>query len=174
MFVRPATLADLLTIVEFNRRLALETEAITLSVEVLTHGVRAALLDPHKARYFVAEIGGRVVGQIMHTREWSDWRNGHIWWLQSVYVAEEFRRSGVFRSLVEHLRAEAQSSPDVVGLRLYVEKHNDRAAATYDRLGLPEAGYVVREQIWRSWESGERPASAGWWSDDRRPQEPSG
>lgn len=157
MTIRPATPDDLPTIVEFNRRLALETEAITLSVEALTQGVRAALLDPLKARYFVAEIAGRIVGQIMHTREWSDWRNGHIWWLQSVYVHEDFRRAGVFRGLVEQLRAEAQAAPDVVGLRLYVERHNDRAAATYDRLGLPEAGYVVREQIWRSWESGERP-----------------
>ena len=155
MNVRPATLNDLPTIVEFNRRLARETESITLSVDVLTLGVRAALLDPAKARYFVAEIEGRVVGQIMHTREWSDWRNGDIWWLQSVYVHEDFRRLGVFRRLVEHLRAEAQASPDVVGLRLYVEEHNDRAAATYDQLGLPVAGYVVREQIWRS---GERPA----------------
>ncbi len=155
MHVRSATLEDLLTIVEFNRLLALETEAITLSVEVLTQGVRAALLDPQKARYFVAEIDGQVVGQLMHTREWSDWRNGDIWWLQSVYVREDFRRAGVFRALIEHLRAEAQSSPNVVGIRLYVEEHNDRAAATYDRLGLPETGYVVREQIWRTWESGD-------------------
>jgi len=152
MTIRPATLDDLLTLVEFNRRLALETEGITLSAELLNQGVRAALLDPQKARYFVAEIAGRVVGQLMHTREWSDWRNGHIWWLQSVYVDQDFRREGVFRSLVEHLRAEAEAAPDVVGLRLYVEEHNDRAAATYDRLGLREAGYVVREQIWRSWE----------------------
>ncbi len=151
MHVRSATLEDLPTIVEFNRLLALETEAITLSVEVLTQGVRAALLDPQKARYFVAEIDCQVVGQLMHTREWSDWRNGDIWWLQSVYVHEDFRRAGVFRGLVEHLRAEAQASPDVVGLRLYVEEHNDRAAATYDRLEILTAGYVVREQIWRSW-----------------------
>ena len=156
MIIRPASPDDLLTIVEFNRRLALESESITLSVELLTRGVRAALLDPQKARYFLAEVDGRIVGQIMHTREWSDWRNGDIWWLQSVYVVEEFRRRGVFRSLVEHLRAEAQASPDVVGLRLYVEKHNDRAAMTYDRLGLPEAGYVVREQIWRNWNSPDR------------------
>ena len=155
MHIRSATLEDLPTIVEFNRRLALETEAITLSVEILTPGVRAALRDPAKARYFVAEIEGQVVGQLMHTREWSDWRNGDIWWLQSVYVDEPFRRAGVFRALVEYLRQEAQVSPDVVGLRLYVEEHNDRAAATYDRLGLPAAGYVVREQIWGK---GERPA----------------
>lgn len=151
MQIRPATLKDLPTIVEFNRLLALETESIELSVAVLTDGVRAALLDPHKARYFVAEIDGQIVGQLMHTREWSDWRNGDIWWLQSVYVVASARRQGVFRALVEHVTQLAQSTPDVVGLRLYVEEHNDRAAATYDRLGLAEAGYVVREQIWRSW-----------------------
>lgn len=151
MQIRPATLKDLPTIVEFNRLLALETESIELSVAVLTDGVRAALLDPHKARYFVAEIDGQIVGQLMHTREWSDWRNGDIWWLQSVYVVASARRQGVFRALVEHVTQLAQSTPDVVGLRLYVEEHNDRAAATYDRLGLAEAGYVVRERIWRSW-----------------------
>lgn len=151
MQIRPAALEDLPTIVEFNRLLALETESIELSVAVLTDGVRAALLDPHKARYFVAEIDGQIVGQLMHTREWSDWRNGDIWWLQSVYVVASARRQGVFRALVEHVTQLAQSTPDVVGLRLYVEEHNDRAAATYDRLGLAEAGYVVRERIWRSW-----------------------
>ena len=156
MHVRAAQFEDLSTIVEFNRRLALETEAITLSVDILTQGVQAALRDPSKARYFVAEVDGQVVGQLMHTREWSDWRNGEIWWLQSVFVHEDFRRRGVFRSLVEHLRAEAQASPAVVGLRLYVEEHNDRAAATYERLGLPAAGYVVREQIWRNWETRSR------------------
>ncbi len=157
MHIRPATLDDLSTIVEFNRRLALETEGIFLSVDVLSNGVRTALLDPAKARYFVMEVEGRIIGQIMHTREWSDWRNGDIWWLQSVYVHEDFRRRGVFRSLVEHLRAEAQSSPSVVGIRLYVEENNERAAVTYDRLGLPEAGYAVREQIWRNWETGVHP-----------------
>jgi GNAT superfamily N-acetyltransferase len=153
MQIRPATVEDLATIVEFNRLLALETEAIELSVAVLTDGVRAALLDPHKARYFVAEAGGQILGQLMHTREWSDWRNGDIWWLQSVYVVASARRQGVFRALVEHVTQLAQSTPDVVGLRLYVEEHNDRAAATYDRLGLAEAGYVVRERIWRSWKT---------------------
>lgn len=153
MTIRPATLADLPTLVEYNRRLAQETENITLSVELLTEGVRAALLDTSKGRYFVAEVDGQVVGQLMHTREWSDWRNGDLWWLQSVYVHADFRQQGVFRQLVEHLRAEAQATPGVVGLRLYMEQHNDRAAATYDRLGIRNAGYVVREQIWRNWET---------------------
>lgn len=153
MQIRPATLDDLSTIVEFNRLLALETESIELSVELLTDGVRAALLDSSKARYFVAEVDGQIIGQLMHTREWSDWRNGDIWWLQSVYVVASARRQGVFRALVEHVTWLAQSTPGVVGLRLYVEEHNDRAAATYDRLGLAEAGYVVRERIWRSWKT---------------------
>ncbi|MFO1007007.1 MAG: GNAT family N-acetyltransferase [Planctomycetaceae bacterium] len=153
MMIRPATLDDLPTLVEYNRRLAQETENITLSVELLTEGVRAALLDPSKGRYFVAEVDGQVVGQLMHTHEWSDWRNGDIWWLQSVYVHSDYRQQGVFRQLVEHLRAEAQATPGVVGLRLYMEEHNDRAAATYDRLGIRNAGYVVREQIWRNWET---------------------
>lgn len=151
--IRPATLDDLPTLVEYNRRLAQETENITLSVKLLTEGVRAALLDPSKGRYFVAEVDGRVVGQLMHTREWSDWRNGDIWWLQSVYVHADHRQQGVFRQLVEHLRAEAQATPGVVGLRLYMEEHNDRAGATYDRLGIRKAGYIVREQIWRNWEA---------------------
>jgi len=153
MTIRPATLADLPTLVEYNRRLAQETENITLSVELLTQGVRAALLDTSKGRYFVAEVDGQVVGQLMHTREWSDWRNGDLWWLQSVYVHADFRQQGVFRQLVEHLRTEAQATPGVVGLRLYMEEHNDRAAATYDRLGIRNAGYVVREKIWRNWET---------------------
>ncbi len=153
MTIRPATFDDLDTLVEYNRRLAQETENITLSIELLTEGVRAALLDPSKGRYFVAEFDGQVVGQLMHTREWSDWRNGDIWWLQSVYVHADHRQRGVFRSLVEHLKSEAQTTPGVVGLRLYMEEHNNRAGATYDRLGIREAGYVVREQIWRNWET---------------------
>ena len=153
MIIRPATLDDLPVIVEMNRRLAEETEGLKLSVELLTQGVRAALFDPHKARYFVAEIDGAVVGQLMHTREWSDWRNGDIWWLQSVYVVAEYRRQGVFRGLIEFLTVQAEANPEVVGLRLYVEEQNHQAAATYERLGLPEAGYVVRERIWRSWNS---------------------
>lgn len=84
---------------------------------------------------------------MMHTWEWSDWRNGEIWWLQSVYVLPEFRRQGVFRSLIQHLQAEAAASPNVVGLRLYVEEHNTTAQATYDRLGLKLAGYVVMEAL---------------------------
>jgi GNAT superfamily N-acetyltransferase len=90
-----------------------------------------------------------VVGQIMHTREWSDWRNGDIWWLQSVYVHADYRGQGVFRALFEHLQALARRSPDVVGLRLYVEQENDAARQVYVRLGLRPGGYDVLEDLWR-------------------------
>jgi ribosomal protein S18 acetylase RimI-like enzyme len=85
----------------------------------------------------------------MHTFEWSDWRNGDIWWLQSVYVSPEYRRRGVFRALFDHLRRKAEADPGVVGLRLYVEEQNSRAHATYERLGLKPGGYFVLEQMLR-------------------------
>lgn len=148
--IRPATIDDVATIVEFNCALAVETEQLQLDPTVLAQGVRALLADESKGRYFVAEARGEVVGQIMHTREWSDWRNGDLWWIQSVYVQPEFRSKGVFRRLFEHLRNAAKSDPAIVGLRLYVEDHNDRAVAVYGRLGLKPGGYSVMEDVWRN------------------------
>jgi GNAT superfamily N-acetyltransferase len=147
--VRPATADDVETIADFNERLARETESKRLDPTTLRRGVRAALDDPARARYFLAEIDGRVVGQVMLTFEWSDWRNGEIWWFQSVYVAAEHRRRGVFRRLFEHVRETAEASPEVVGLRLYVEEHNAAARETYRNLGLAEGGYLVMERFSR-------------------------
>jgi GNAT superfamily N-acetyltransferase len=113
---------------------------------VVLAGVAAALSDPTKGRYFLAELGGQVVGQIMHTYEWSDWRNGCFWLIQSVYVAREARGRGVFRQLFEHLRTLARSEPSVCGLRLYVERHNAAAQQTYRRCGLIDAGYWLMEE----------------------------
>jgi GNAT superfamily N-acetyltransferase len=144
--VRRATPADAAAVVEFNRLLALETEGKKLDLAVLAPGVAAALADPGRALYFVAEVGGAVVGQTMVTFEWSDWRNGWIWWFQSVYVRAEFRRHGVFRALFEHVRATAGQTPQVVGLRLYVEQDNHTAQQTYARLGLERTGYLVLER----------------------------
>jgi len=144
--IRPATPDDWQTIVEFNCRLAEESEGKTLDRAHVGPGVQAVLADPHKGRYLIAEAGGRAVGQLMHTREWSDWRNGDIWWLQSVYVHPDFRRLGVFRALFERLRNEAEAEPGVVGLRLYVEEHNTRAHETYRKLGLTNGGYFVMEK----------------------------
>src|SRR5260370_38975700 len=144
--VRPAVADDWATIVDFNCRLAEESEGKQLDRIHVEPGVRALLADPHKGRYLVASIAGRLAGQLMHTREWSDWRNGDIWWLQSVYVHPDFRRQGVFRALFDRLKSDAEADPGVVGLRLYVEEHNKQAHETYRSLGLAQAGYFVMEK----------------------------
>ena len=144
--IRPARPEDWPVVVDFNSRLAEESEGKVLDHAHLVPGVQALLADPAKGRYFVAELDGQIIGQLMHTREWSDWRNGDIWWLQSVYVHPDHRRQGVFRALFEHLKSEAQNNPHVVGLRLYVEQDNTRAHATYANLGFNPGGYFVLEQ----------------------------
>ncbi len=148
--VRPALPGDLAVIVDFNRRLALETESKTLDERILEAGVERALADPDRLRYWVAETPGpaRVVGQAAVTREWSDWRNGWVWWFQSVYIAEAERGRGVFRALFHQIRALAWSDPDVIGLRLYVEEANARAQAVYEALGMRPGGYQVYEDLW--------------------------
>jgi len=145
--IRPARVDDWPVIVEFNRRLSQETEGKTLHPADIEAGVQTLLADASKGRYFVAVHEDRIVGQLMHTREWSDWRNGDIWWLQSVYVHPDYRRRGVFRKLFEHLHQQAEAHPNVVGLRLYVEAENGPAHHTYRKLGLNEAGYFVMERL---------------------------
>ena len=144
--IRHATPADAAVVVEFNRRLALESEGKTLDLAVLTAGVTAGLADAARGRYFLAEADGEVVGQMMITFEWSDWRNGWFWWIQSVYVRADARRRGVFRRLYEHVRQLASQSPDVIGLRLYVERDNHPAQQTYAQLGMETTGYLVLEK----------------------------
>src|SRR5581483_9730934 len=144
--IRAAAPGDAEVITEYNRLMALETEHKALDRAVLERGVRAALADPARGRYVVAEDEGRVVGQLMVTYEWSDWRNGWFWWVQSVYVAAAARRRGVFRQLLAHVQAEARRAPDVIGIRLYVERENHAAQATYRGLGLEVTNYLVMEQ----------------------------
>jgi GNAT superfamily N-acetyltransferase len=146
--VRTATLADLPTIVDFNCRLAEETEHKRLDLETITRGVRRALAQPGLCRYWVAESGGQIIGQSMITVELTDWRDGVLWWFQSVYVAEPHRGSGVFRALFEHIANAAQADPEVRGLRLYVEHENVRAQKVYEQLGMKPSGHVVYEQDW--------------------------
>jgi GNAT superfamily N-acetyltransferase len=147
--VRDATLADLDFIVDSNARIAEETEHRTLDRTLLVPGVRTLLTDRSKGRYFIAEEAGRPVGQLMYTTEWSDWRNGDFWWIQSVYVRPEARRRGVFSLLYRHLERLARSSPDVCGIRLYMEAQNRTAHATYLKLGLVDSGYHVLEVDFR-------------------------
>ena len=143
--VRPAIVADADFLAHGNSAMALETEHKRLEPALVGAGVRAALADPAKGLYFIAERDGTRVGQLMFTREWSDWRNGDFWWIQSVYVLPEARRSGVFRTLFRHVEQLATRDPGVCGIRLYVERENVRAQATYRHCGLDDAGYVVME-----------------------------
>jgi ribosomal protein S18 acetylase RimI-like enzyme len=139
--IRPATAADLPVLVEFNARLAAETEGKTLAPAVLQRGVARLLADPAKGFYTVAERADEVVGCTLVTFEWSDWRDGFYWWVQSVYVRADCRRLGVFRAVFAHLRGRAEADPDVIGIRLYVERNNHRAQATYADLGLTTEPY---------------------------------
>ena len=132
-------------IADFNLRLAQETEDLRLDPACVRAGVEALLKDPGKGIYYLAEDERAVAGQLMITFEWSDWRNGNIWWLQSVYVEPRFRRAGVFRALFRHVQQSAARSPDVWGLRLYMHAENARARASYERLGMKQTQYQVFE-----------------------------
>ena len=151
--IREARPDDLDVIIEFNARLAHESEGKALDREILARGVRAALADPGRLRYWVAEFEGEpgspwVIGQAAVTREWSDWRAGWIWWFQSVFVHHDYRGRGVFRALYDEIRAQARRSDDVIGLRLYVEANNDQAKRVYQSLGMIPGGYDVYEELW--------------------------
>ena len=145
--VRPAAPGDAAVIVNFNCRLVSESEAKHLDADVVARGVAALLADPTKGRYFIALRGSQTVGQLMITYEWSDWRDGNIWWLQSVYVVAEARRQGVFRALMNHVLAAAEADPEAIGLRLYVEDNNLVAQDTYRNLGFAPAPYRVMQRL---------------------------
>ncbi len=143
--VRAACAEDLDLLVEWASAMAWETEQKRLQPEVLRRGVATALADPALGRYFVCEGDGAPAGTLMLTTEWSDWRCGHWWWIQSVFVAPAHRRTGVYRALHEHVLALAKARGDVYGLRLYVEKQNAAAQRTYQSLGMEDAGYLLFE-----------------------------
>ena len=145
--IRNAAMTDAAIIASNNSSMAEETEGRTLDPEIIGPGVAALLADPGKGRYWVAEADGQIVGQLMVTYEWSDWRNGTLWWIQSVYVAPDFRRQGVFSALYHHVESLAAAQPDVCGLRLYVEDNNHRAQRTYEALGMVKPGYVVMQSM---------------------------
>jgi GNAT superfamily N-acetyltransferase len=141
--IRRATPADADAVAEFNRRLAWESEGKRLDPATLAAGVRAVLADPHKGFYTLAVAADGPVGQCAVTFEWSDWRNGWYWWVQSVYVRDDWRRRGVFRRLFDRLKAEATADPTVIGIRLYVEHANTSARKTYAALGLEPEPYAL-------------------------------
>jgi ribosomal protein S18 acetylase RimI-like enzyme len=143
--IRKATFHDIHVLVDFQQRLALESEGVTLDAATLKKGMRALFEDPTKGFYNVAEDGGEVVGCHMITYEWSDWRNGMVWWLQSVYVKKSYRQKGVFRKMFENLSAIVKNDPTVIGLRLYVDKSNSRAMDVYKAMGMNGDHYTVFE-----------------------------
>jgi GNAT superfamily N-acetyltransferase len=143
--VRPATVDDTEFLVRGNAQLALETEQLSLDVDRLRSGVHAVFGDPARGFYLIAEVDGTRVGQMMITYEWSDWRNGVFWWIQSVYTVPEVRRRGVFRALYAQAEALARQRGSVCGLRLYVDIHNRPAQETYRRCGMQETAYRMFE-----------------------------
>lgn len=140
--VRLGELRDAATIAVFNLRMAFETEQRRLNPTNLERGVRAVFEQPSRGTYVVAEIDRLVVGCVMITHEWSDWRNGDVWWLQSVYVDLEFRRRGVFRAMYDFIEIKAREA-GAVALRLYLERHNARARETYASLGFERTDYDI-------------------------------
>lgn len=136
---------DIDTIAKFNAEMAWETEEIDLPLERLKKGVAGIFEDSRRGFYVVAECDGKVVGQTMITYEWSDWRNANFWWIQSVYVLPEYRRSGVFRAIFEHIKDMAKETTNVCGFRLYVNKHNSHAKSAYESLGLECSYYELYE-----------------------------
>lgn len=134
-------MVDADTIADFNCRLADETEGKGLDRVTVTRGVTRFLQGVGAGFYIVAEVDGDVAGCLMVTHEWSDWRDGNIWWIQSVYVVASARRRGVFRSLFGWVQERAESDPDVRGIRLYVELDNERAQSTYVSLGMARESY---------------------------------
>ena len=144
--VRNATPADAELFAGFNAAMALETEDKVLDPERLLSGVQGIFEEPGRGRYFVATGEADVpVGGCLVTYEWSDWRAGDFWWLQSVYVRPEMRGKGVFRALYDHIVALAKNTPGVCGLRLYVESENRRAQAVYEAVGMGESHYRLFE-----------------------------
>ena len=144
--IRLAAAGDADTIIGFAAAMALETERKVLLPEVIGKGVHHLLAHPGMGFYVMAECEGEVAGSLMVTTEWSDWRNGNFWWVQSVYVRSAARRRGVFRALFEHVHQAARADGRVIGLRLYVERENQVAQKTYQNMSMKPAGYLVFER----------------------------
>ena len=147
MNIRLATADDADPLIEFNQAMALETEGKELDSGILRGGVEAVFGDEEKGFYVVAEIENRIVGGLMVTREWSDWRNGWWWWIQSVYIRPEFRGQKIYAMLYDFVKARAADAGDVCGFRLYVENDNSRAQRVYERVGMEASHYLMYEEL---------------------------
>ncbi len=144
--IRKATREDAITIIDFQQKMAWETEKMTLPTDVVTRGVYGVFDHKSRGEYFVAEDEGKIIASLLITYEWSDWRNTNVWWFQSVYVLPEHRRKGIFRKMYTFIREEAEKQ-NVAGLRLYVESNNERARKTYEALGMGSDHYTMYEWL---------------------------
>ena len=143
--IREGTTKDIPAIIDFQQKMAWETERVRLDSAVLTEGVKNLFLDATRGKYYVAEEGGAIVGSLMTTYEWSDWRNGTVLWIQSVYIIESHRGKGIYKQLYEHIQQLVKKSSDVRGIRLYVDKTNKPAQKVYEKLGMNGEHYQVFE-----------------------------
>ena len=146
MNIRPADKSDIDALVEFNIAMALETEGKTLGPDVLRPGVEAVFEDANKGFYVVADDNGSIVGGLLITFEWSDWRDKWFWWIQSVYIKPEYRGRSLYRELYAFVKALAEERGDVAGFRLYVEHDNIHAQKVYERVGMRRSHYEMYEE----------------------------
>lgn len=147
MNIRLAKKEDAAALVEFNQAMALETESKTLDAATLQSGVEAVFQTDNRGFYAVAEDAGKIVGGLMVTFEWSDWRNGWFWWIQSVYILPEARGAKIYSRLYEFVKEAARAEKDVCGFRLYVEKENLHARKVYEKLGMESSHYLMYEEM---------------------------
>lgn len=146
MNIRLAEREDAAALVDFNQAMALETEGKRLDTQILQSGVESVFGDEGKGFYVVAEEDGQIVGGLMITFEWSDWRNGWFWWIQSVYILPESRGRGIYRLLYDFVKGRARQTDNVCGFRLYVEKENEHAQKVYQKLGMDVSHYLMFEE----------------------------
>lgn len=145
--IRPGLLFDIDVIADFQVQMAFETEKLKLDPPTVKLGVSAVMDDPTKGKYWLAEINGKVVGCLLTVPEWSDWRNGTVLWIHSVYVIPQFRKHGVFKSLYQHLTKLVNEANELRGLRLYVDKTNSEAQKVYSKLGMSCDHYHLFEWL---------------------------
>lgn len=143
--IRKAQIKDIERIVEFQKEMAFETENLNLDSNILLKGVTSVFEDDAKASYYIAENETEPTGMLMITKEWSDWRNGWVWWIQSVYIKPGFRKMGIYKLLYDHIKKIVIKSDNIMGLRLYVDKRNIRAQSVYNSLGMTGDHYTTYE-----------------------------
>lgn len=146
LFIREARIIDADKIIGFQKKMAKETEDMSLDHEVINQGVYAVFADPARGKYYVAEDNGEVIGSLLITNEWSDWRNSFVWWFQSVYIEKSYRRRGIFKMMYNHIKENAISN-GIAGLRLYVEVENTTAQKTYEAMGMSSSHYKMYEWL---------------------------